>query len=127
MTTSRRQTEDGFELMLGTNALGHAALAGLLLSRLAGTPGSRVVAQSSEVHRHARLALDDCSPPAASRPWRPTTPPSSPCTCSPSSWTARTEVHTVVANPGWVVSELGREVAATGSRAQRLALRIGNR
>jgi NAD(P)-dependent dehydrogenase (short-subunit alcohol dehydrogenase family) len=59
MTTSRQETQDGFELMMGTNALAHAALAGLLLERLARTPGARIVVQSSEVHRHGRVDLDD--------------------------------------------------------------------
>ena len=37
------QTEDGFELTLATNHLGHFALTGLVLDRLLATPGSRVV------------------------------------------------------------------------------------
>ncbi|WP_277453903.1 oxidoreductase [Janibacter sp. DB-40] len=51
MMTPRGVTQDGFELQLGTNHLGHFALTGLLLDRLVATPGSRVVTVSSLAHR----------------------------------------------------------------------------
>ncbi|HEX6673891.1 MAG TPA: oxidoreductase [Actinomycetes bacterium] len=53
------RTEDGFELQLGTNHLGHFALTGLLLDRLLAVPGSRVVTVSSMAHRQGRIDLDD--------------------------------------------------------------------
>jgi NAD(P)-dependent dehydrogenase (short-subunit alcohol dehydrogenase family) len=53
------RTEDGFELQFGTNHLGHFALTGLLLDRLVGTPGSRVVTVSSNGHRLGRFDFDD--------------------------------------------------------------------
>jgi NAD(P)-dependent dehydrogenase (short-subunit alcohol dehydrogenase family) len=52
-------TADGFEVHLGVNHLGHFALTGLLLDRLLGTPGSRVVSVSSIGHRRGRLHRDD--------------------------------------------------------------------
>jgi NAD(P)-dependent dehydrogenase (short-subunit alcohol dehydrogenase family) len=52
MTKVRSTTQDGFELHLGTNHLGHFALTGLLLDRLLSTPGSRIVAVSSPGHRY---------------------------------------------------------------------------
>jgi NAD(P)-dependent dehydrogenase (short-subunit alcohol dehydrogenase family) len=56
----RTITADGFELQLGTNHLGHFALTGLLLDRLTGRPGSRVVTVSSLGHRiRARIHFDD--------------------------------------------------------------------
>jgi NAD(P)-dependent dehydrogenase (short-subunit alcohol dehydrogenase family) len=51
MAIPREVTEDGFERTLATNHLGHFALTGLLLGRMLGTPGSRVVTVSSNGHR----------------------------------------------------------------------------
>ncbi|MGO4254973.1 oxidoreductase [Marmoricola sp. RAF53] len=45
-----RETEDGFELMLGTNHLGHFALTGLLLPALLSTAAPRVVTVASVAH-----------------------------------------------------------------------------
>ncbi len=53
------RTEDGFELQLGVNHLGHFALTGLLLERLRATPGSRVVTVSSMAHRSGAMDFDD--------------------------------------------------------------------
>ncbi len=52
-------TEDGFELQIGTNHLGHFALTGLLLGRMLRVPGSRVVTVSSNGHRAGRINLGD--------------------------------------------------------------------
>ncbi|MFJ6570110.1 SDR family NAD(P)-dependent oxidoreductase [Streptomyces sp. NPDC091292] len=60
MWTPRSTTEDGFELQLGTNHLGHYALTGLLLDHMLTVPGSRVVTVSSEAHRlGASVDFDD--------------------------------------------------------------------
>ena len=59
MAIDEARTEDGFEMQLGVNHLGHFALTGLLLERLLGTPGSRVVNMSSMGHRMGRLVVDD--------------------------------------------------------------------
>jgi NAD(P)-dependent dehydrogenase (short-subunit alcohol dehydrogenase family) len=56
---ARRTTVDGFELHLGTNMLGHFALTGLLLDRLAAGREPRVVNLSSITHKRARLDFDD--------------------------------------------------------------------
>ncbi|GAA3074081.1 oxidoreductase [Streptosporangium carneum] len=55
----RRTSADGFELQLGTNMLGHFALTGLLLGKLAAARRSRVVSLSSITHKNARLDFDD--------------------------------------------------------------------
>jgi NAD(P)-dependent dehydrogenase (short-subunit alcohol dehydrogenase family) len=52
-------TADGFELQFGINHLGHFALTGLLLDRLAGLPGARVVTVSSNSHQTGRIDFDD--------------------------------------------------------------------
>lgn len=58
--TDKARTQDGFELQLGTNHLGHFALTGLLLDRLLPIDGSRVVTVSSVGHRTlARINFDD--------------------------------------------------------------------
>ena len=60
MYTPRSLTEDGFELQLGTNHLGHVALTGLLLDRLLAAPAARVVAVSSVAHKvRSRIDFDD--------------------------------------------------------------------
>jgi NAD(P)-dependent dehydrogenase (short-subunit alcohol dehydrogenase family) len=53
------RTEDGFELTLATNHLGHFALTGLVLDRLLETPGSRVVTMSSQGHWEGVMNFDD--------------------------------------------------------------------
>ncbi|MFD0311413.1 oxidoreductase [Streptomyces sp. NPDC127119] len=55
----RRTSVDGFELQLGTNMLGHFALTGLLLDRLAAAREPRVVSLSSITHKSAHLDFDD--------------------------------------------------------------------
>jgi NAD(P)-dependent dehydrogenase (short-subunit alcohol dehydrogenase family) len=55
MAVPRGQTADGFELQLGTNHLGHFALAGLLLPRIR----DRVVTISSQAHRTGRINFGD--------------------------------------------------------------------
>src|SRR6266536_2915711 len=55
MATPLRRTRDGFELLIGTNHLGHFALTGLLLDRIS----DRVVTVSSGGHRLGRIHLDD--------------------------------------------------------------------
>jgi NAD(P)-dependent dehydrogenase (short-subunit alcohol dehydrogenase family) len=59
MFTPKATTKDGFELQFGTNHLGHFALTGLLLDRLLGVPGSRVITVSSIGHRGGRIRFND--------------------------------------------------------------------
>ncbi|GAA3297527.1 SDR family NAD(P)-dependent oxidoreductase [Dactylosporangium vinaceum] len=54
----RQETADGFELHLGTNFLGHFALTGLLLDRLAGAR-PRIVNLSSITHKGKTLDFGD--------------------------------------------------------------------
>jgi NAD(P)-dependent dehydrogenase (short-subunit alcohol dehydrogenase family) len=55
MAVPRAKTADGFELQLGTNHLGHFALAGLLLPRIR----DRVVTIASQAHRTGRINFGD--------------------------------------------------------------------
>jgi NAD(P)-dependent dehydrogenase (short-subunit alcohol dehydrogenase family) len=52
-------TVDGFELQIGTNHLGHFAMARALLPLLQATPRSRTVLLSSSGHRISDVDLDD--------------------------------------------------------------------
>jgi NAD(P)-dependent dehydrogenase (short-subunit alcohol dehydrogenase family) len=52
-------TDDGFELQIGTNHLGHFALTGLLLPKLLQTPQSRVVTVSSYANYFGWINSDD--------------------------------------------------------------------
>lgn len=53
------KTEDGFELQLGANYLGHFLLTGLLLDTIVKTPQSRIVTLSSLVHKDGKINFDD--------------------------------------------------------------------
>ncbi len=56
----REETKQKFEIHFGTNHLGHFALTGLLLEIIKMTPHSRVVTQSSMVHKfNADIHFDD--------------------------------------------------------------------
>jgi NAD(P)-dependent dehydrogenase (short-subunit alcohol dehydrogenase family) len=55
MATPQRRTQDGFELQIGTNHLGHFALTNRLLPQIT----DRVVTVSSTAHRTGRIRLDD--------------------------------------------------------------------
>jgi NAD(P)-dependent dehydrogenase (short-subunit alcohol dehydrogenase family) len=57
MASPPRRTADGFELQIGTNHLGHAALTWLLAPAL--LPGARVVTVSSLAHRGRGLDVGD--------------------------------------------------------------------
>jgi NAD(P)-dependent dehydrogenase (short-subunit alcohol dehydrogenase family) len=53
------RTAQGFELQFGVNHLGTFALTGLLLPKLAETPGARVVVTASIAHRSGVIAWDN--------------------------------------------------------------------
>jgi NAD(P)-dependent dehydrogenase (short-subunit alcohol dehydrogenase family) len=59
MMTPQQKTADGFELQFGTNHLGHFALTGLLLERLARADAARVVTLSSIEHKSGHIHFDD--------------------------------------------------------------------
>ena len=59
MAIPRWETEDGFEMQLGVNHLGHFVLTGLLLPALLQTPGSRVVTVSSMANFNGSIDFDD--------------------------------------------------------------------
>jgi NAD(P)-dependent dehydrogenase (short-subunit alcohol dehydrogenase family) len=65
------RTEDGFELQIGINHLGHFALTGLLLELVLAASAGRVVVVASLAHRYGTIDLDDLSwERRRYRPWR---------------------------------------------------------
>jgi NAD(P)-dependent dehydrogenase (short-subunit alcohol dehydrogenase family) len=53
------ETDDGFELQIGANHLGHFLLTGLLMDKLVETPNSRIVSLSSLAHKNGAINFDD--------------------------------------------------------------------
>lgn len=66
----RQQTEDRFEMQLGTNYLGHYALTAHLLPQLRRAKAPRVVNLSSLAHRSGAINFDDLQAKHSYRPWR---------------------------------------------------------
>ena len=58
MAVDEARTEDGFEMQIGVNHLGHFALDAQLLPLVLATPGSRILSMSSFGHRLGRGRLD---------------------------------------------------------------------
>ena len=71
MAISERRTEDGFEMQLGVNHLGHFALTALLLPALLESGDARVVSVTS-TGRHSGRPIDPDNPHLEGRydPWR---------------------------------------------------------
>jgi NAD(P)-dependent dehydrogenase (short-subunit alcohol dehydrogenase family) len=71
MAIAERRTEDGFEMQLGVNHLGHFALTAELLSALLGRPGVRVVSMTS-TGRHFGTTVNPDNPHLVGRydSWR---------------------------------------------------------
>lgn len=59
MAIPRTMTEDGFEMQLGVNHLGHFALTGHLLDVITSTPGARIHNVSSSAAFNGAINLDD--------------------------------------------------------------------
>jgi NAD(P)-dependent dehydrogenase (short-subunit alcohol dehydrogenase family) len=59
MAVPKAQTVDGFESQIGTNHLGHFALAGQLMPLLLAAPEPRVVTVASNAHKLGRVHVDD--------------------------------------------------------------------
>jgi len=70
MAMPEARTEDGWELQLATNHLGHFTLVGLLLDRMLTVPGSRVVSITSNAHKFGRIRFEDLQAERRYGPWR---------------------------------------------------------
>ena len=69
MAIPRQTTVEGFEMQLGVNHLAHFALTGLLIGKLLGTPGARVVNVSSQAHVIGRMRWDDLDGQRSYQKW----------------------------------------------------------
>jgi NAD(P)-dependent dehydrogenase (short-subunit alcohol dehydrogenase family) len=126
MLTNRKETKDGFEMMFGTNVLGHFALASHVLDQVLAAHAPRVITQSSESHRAGHLNLQDLQHTADF----------SPLVAYNDSKQAQhilaveldrryPHAGSVVCQPGWVKSDLGRDMS-NANLLQRGAYAIGN-
>src|SRR6266508_2506139 len=86
MLMHRSVTADGFETTFAVNHLAPFLLTNLLFGVLKQSAPSRVVNLTSTGFRRGRIDLGDLQAPQRSRGCRPTTTPSSPACCSPTSW-----------------------------------------
>lgn len=107
------RTTQGFELQFGINHLGHFALTGRLLPRLAATPGARVVNIASLAHRIGRIRFDDLQFDNGYEPW----PAYGQSKLANLLFTlalqgrveaAGLDVRAVAAHPGWTGTDLQR-------------------
>jgi NAD(P)-dependent dehydrogenase (short-subunit alcohol dehydrogenase family) len=126
MMTSRKETEDGFEMMFGTNVLGHYSLVTHVLERVLAADAPRVITQSSESHRSGHLDFDDLQHTADF----------SALSAYNDSKQAQhilaveldrryPRAGSIVSQPGWVKSDLGRDMA-NANVFQRATYAIGN-
>lgn len=70
MALPRRElTEDGFEMQMGTNVIGHVLLTARLLPLLRAAPAPRTVQLASIAHKQGRIQLDDLNAERSYGPW----------------------------------------------------------
>lgn len=108
------RTAQGHELQFGVNHLAHFALTGHLISKLAATPGARVVTVSSLMHRLGTIRFDDLD--FVSRTYR-TWPSYSQSKLANLLFakelqrrldSAGLDIQSLAAHPGWTHTELQR-------------------
>jgi NAD(P)-dependent dehydrogenase (short-subunit alcohol dehydrogenase family) len=120
------RTEEGFELQLGTNHLGHFALTNLLLENVTG----RVVTVSSTAHRVGRIDFDDLNweqrPYRAWRAYGQSTLANMPFTAELQRRLseAGSSVLAMAAHPGYAATNLQFH---SGNGLQDLLSHVGNR
>jgi NAD(P)-dependent dehydrogenase (short-subunit alcohol dehydrogenase family) len=126
MAIPQRQTADGFEMQIGTNHLGHFALANLLLSRIR----DRVVTISSGMHRNGAIRLDDLNwEQGGYKPW-PAYGQSKLANLLFTSELQRrltaagSDLRAVAAHPGYAATNLQSH---TGNVFQHVGMWIGNK
>jgi NAD(P)-dependent dehydrogenase (short-subunit alcohol dehydrogenase family) len=126
MAIPESRTADGFEMQIGTNHLGHFALANLLLPRIR----ERVVVVASGAHRMGEIRLDDLNwEQGGYKSWRAYGQSKLANLLFTSELQRRLEeagspVRAVAAHPGYAATNLQSH---TGSRLQHVGMWIGNK
>jgi NAD(P)-dependent dehydrogenase (short-subunit alcohol dehydrogenase family) len=126
MAVAQGQTQDGFELQLGTNHLGHFALTGRLLPLLLQGGCPRVVTVSSYAHRLGRLDLEDLMGTSRYGRWRAYAQSKLANLLFSSELQRRAggRLTSVAAHPGYAATHLQH---GQGQRHVQAAMRLGNR
>ena len=126
MAVPQSQTADGFEMQIGTNHLGHFALANLLLPRIR----DRVVVVASGAHRMGSIRLDDLNwEQGGYKSWRAYGQSKLANLLFTSELQRRlaeagSDVRAVAAHPGYASTNLQSH---TGNVIQHVGMWIGNR
>jgi NAD(P)-dependent dehydrogenase (short-subunit alcohol dehydrogenase family) len=126
MAIDERRTEDGFEMQLGVNHLGHFALTALLLPALLASDGARVVSVTS-TGRHFGRPLDPGNPHPRGHydPWRAYGQAKLASLHFALELERRfraagTPARSIVVHPGFATTDLqARSVRESGGRSQR--------
>ncbi|MCH2187182.1 SDR family NAD(P)-dependent oxidoreductase, partial [Myxococcota bacterium] len=69
MALPESQTEDGFEMQIGTNHFGHFALTGQVLDAVLASPGGRIINVTSNAHKMGQMNWRDLHGAQHYRPW----------------------------------------------------------
>ena len=126
MAVPQSQTADGFEMQIGTNHLGHFALANLLLPRIR----DRVVVVASGAHRMGSIRLDDLNwEQGGYKSWRAYGQSKLANLLFTSELQRRlaeagSDLRAVAAHPGYAATNLQSH---TGNVIQHVGMWIGNR
>ena len=125
MAIPESRTADGFEMQIGTNHLGHFALANLLLPRIR----DRVVVVASGAHRIGQIRLDDLNWEQGYKSWRAYGQSKLANLLFMSELQRRlaeagSDVRAVAAHPGYAATNLQSH---TGNALQRVGMWIGNK
>lgn len=121
------KTEEGFELQMGVNFLGHFLLTGLLLELLEKTPGARVIQLSSIAHRRGKIDFANFQGEKPYLNFREYSQSKLACLIFALELDRRLKARgsallSLAAHPGWTRTELMRHSNLMDMMSQRLAM-----
>lgn len=127
MMPPRGLTEDGFELQIGVNYLGHFLLTQLLQKRLEETPAARVITLSSIAHRRGQIDLSNFRGEKPYRPMREYAQSKLACLIFALELDRRLKaqgspLRSLASHPGWTYTELARHSSLMDRFSQWLAM-----